>query len=112
MSEIICKICGNTISKRNSLVYGDGRACAHHQEAIDLKDEAKELHRMYNEKLTSADMAIWQKFNDATAILINKHISLGMAEPHAIRMILQPFGYNPALNSIIINRLRKLHEKS
>lgn len=33
MSDHVCKICGAQVSKRQSLAYGDGRACRSHSEA-------------------------------------------------------------------------------
>lgn len=34
--EIICNICGETVTKRKSLAFKDGRACREHQEVVDM----------------------------------------------------------------------------
>ncbi len=40
--EVVCGICGETVSKRQSLAFADGRACRSHEEVIQmLEDKAQ-----------------------------------------------------------------------
>ena len=48
--EFICKICGETVSKRKSYVYEDGRACKKHQEALEANKQAEEKKKRDFEK--------------------------------------------------------------
>jgi len=39
--EVVCVICGKSVSRRKSLAYKEGRACRDHQEVMDAAREAE-----------------------------------------------------------------------
>lgn len=39
--EVVCVICGKSVSRRKSLAYKEGRACRDHQEVVDATREAE-----------------------------------------------------------------------
>ena len=47
----VCIICGNDVSKRQSLFMGKGRACRSHQEAIDYAKSREELIEIFKEEV-------------------------------------------------------------
>lgn len=38
---VVCNICGDEVSKRKSLAFGDGRACRQHDEVVQALEEQK-----------------------------------------------------------------------
>lgn len=41
MKTVTCVICGEQVTKRQSLAHGDGRACRTHEEVVRLKETDK-----------------------------------------------------------------------
>ena len=48
MSDHTCVICQKTVSKRQSLAFGNGRACREHEEVIKAVSDKKEVEKWKN----------------------------------------------------------------
>ena len=57
---VSCIICGDEVSKRKSLAFGEGRACRSHQEVIDMVEAKEEEFRseQLNKQITVSMMAL------------------------------------------------------
>lgn len=53
-----CVICGQEISKRKSLAYGEGRACREHDEVTKMQEMVQTERQVYNKKLRYVALGI------------------------------------------------------
>jgi len=54
VKEVTCIVCGNVVSKRKSLAFGEGRACREHEEVVQMI-EGKAQEELDKKLMASAD---------------------------------------------------------